>query len=57
MTAAPTREYAVTAHCSVATDEPTSRLMAGSRMLTAEVLALTTRVDTHVASMTPRPAA
>jgi hypothetical protein len=27
--------------------------MAGSKMLTAEVLALTTRVDRHVATRTP----
>ena len=47
----------MTAHCRVVTDMPTSSLIDGSRMLTAEVLALTTRVDTHVASMTPRPAA
>jgi hypothetical protein len=43
----------VTAHCSVSTDVPVSSLMAGSKMLTAEVLALTTRVDRQVAADTP----
>ena len=43
----------MTAHCKVSTDIPVSSLMAGSRMLTAEVLALTTRVDKQVAANTP----
>ena len=38
----------MTAHCNVVTSMPVSALMAGSRMLTADVLALTTRVDRHV---------
>ena len=56
ITAAPMREYPVTAHCRVATDVPVSWLIAGNRMLTADVLAFTTSVDTHVAAMTPAPA-
>jgi hypothetical protein len=47
------KRIAVTAHCKVSTDIPVSSLMAGSKMLTAEVLALTTRVDRHVAARTP----
>ena len=54
MTAAPTSEYPVTAHCSVVTSMPVSSLIAGSRMLTAEVFAFTTRVDRHVAASSPR---
>src|SRR6478735_5947976 len=53
MTAAPTSEYPVTAHCSVSTEVPVSAEMAGSRMLTAEVLAFTTSVEMHVAASTP----
>ena len=33
---------------------PVSSLIAGSRMLTAEVFAFTTRVDRHVAASSPR---
>ena len=43
----------MTAHCRVSTEVPVSALMAGSRMLTAEVLALTTSVDRQVAARTP----
>ena len=43
----------MTAHCSVVTDMPVSSLMAGSRMLTAEVLAFTTNVERQVAASTP----
>jgi hypothetical protein len=43
----------VTAHCKVSTDMPVSALIAGSKMLTADVLALTTRVDKQVAAKTP----
>ena len=46
-------EYPVTAHCSVVTLIPVSSLIAGSRMLTAEVLALTTSVERQVAARTP----
>ena len=46
----------MTAHCSVAVDVPTSLLIAGRRMLTADVFALTTSVETQVATRTPRPA-
>ncbi|GEB60359.1 hypothetical protein GCM10017674_25920 [Streptomyces gardneri] len=53
MTAAPTSEYPVTAHCSVASEEPVSSLMAGRRMLTADVLAFTTKAETQVAVRTP----
>jgi hypothetical protein len=34
---------------------PRSSLIAGSRIMTAEVLALTTSADTHAAKSTPRP--
>lgn len=53
MTAAPqaSRRSPPTAACRP--DGPVSSLMAGSRMLTAEVLALTTRVDKQVAARTP----
>src|SRR6476469_2232499 len=54
MTAAPTREYPVTAHWRVVTSMPVSSLIAGNRMLTADVLAFTTRVDRHVTAKTPR---
>jgi hypothetical protein len=37
----------------VSTDVPVSSLIAGSRMLTADVLAFTTRVDRQVAAKTP----
>src|SRR5262249_44047769 len=57
ITAAPTSMYPVTAHCSVATDASTSLLIAGSRIVTAVVFALTTNVDTQAARRTPRPAA
>ena len=53
MNAAPTNEYPVTAHCSVLTDALTSSAIAGSRIVTADVLALTTNVDTQVATSTP----
>lgn len=43
----------MTAHCSVVTSMPVSALMAGRRMLTAEVLAFTTKVDRQVAASTP----
>ena len=56
MNAAPTSEYPVTAHCSVLTEALTSSAIAGSRIVTADVLALTTSVETHVASITPMPA-
>ena len=46
----------MTAHCSVSTSIPVSALIAGSRMLTADVLALTTKVDRQVAASTPRAA-
>ena len=46
----------MTAHWSVATEVPVSSLIEGSRMLTAEVLALTTSVETQVAIITPAPA-
>jgi hypothetical protein len=36
-------------------DVPTSALIAGSRIVTAEVFALTTRVETQVAASTPAP--
>ena len=42
ITAAPIREYPVTAHCRVSTDIPVSSLMAGSR--------LTAGGDLHVAA-------
>ena len=54
MTAAPTREYPVTAHWRVVTSIPVSSLIAGNRMLTADVLAFTTKVDRHVTAKTPR---
>ena len=47
----------MTAHCSVVTSMPVSALMAGSRMLTADVLAFTTKVDRQVAARTPPAAA
>src|SRR5262245_59346659 len=53
MTAAPTREYPVTAHCSVATEVLVSALIAGSRIVTAEVLALTMSAEMQVTSRTP----
>ena len=53
MTAAPTSEYPVTAHWSTEIGDPTSLLIAGNRMDTAEVLALTTSVDRHAASSRP----
>ena len=56
MNAAPTNEYPVTAHCSVLTEALTSSAIAGSRIVTADVLALTTSVETHVATITPMPA-
>ena len=56
MNAAPTNEYPVTAHCSVLTEALTSSAIAGSRIVTAEVLALTTSVETQVAASTPMPA-
>ncbi len=37
--------------------EPVSSLIAGNRMVTAEVFAFTTNVETHAASNTPMPAA
>ena len=43
----------MTAHCRVATDMPVSWLIAGSRMLTADVFALTTSVERQVAASTP----
>jgi hypothetical protein len=56
MKAAPTSEYPVTAHCSVLIGDPVSSLIDGSRMATAEVLALTTNVETQAAARTPAPA-
>ena len=47
MTAAPMSEYPVTAHWSVLIGEPVSSLIAGSRIDTADVFALTTSVDTQ----------
>ena len=44
----------MTASCSVLTGVPTSSLIAGNRIVTAEVLALTMRVETHAATITPR---
>ncbi len=44
----------MTAHCNVVVELPTSALIAGSRMLTAEVFAFTTSVETHVAASTLR---
>ena len=52
ITAAPTSEYPVTAHCRVSTEVPVSAEMAGSRMLTAEVFAFTTRVEMQVTAST-----
>ena len=46
----------MTAHCNSATGVPTSSLIDGSRMLTADVLALTTSAETHAAANTPVPA-
>ena len=43
----------MTAHCNVVVDIPVSSLIAGSRMLTADVFALTTSVDRHVTARTP----
>ena len=43
----------MTAHWRVVTAIPVSLLMAGNRMLTAEVLALTTSVEMQVAASTP----
>jgi hypothetical protein len=57
MTAAPTSMYPVTAHCSRLTVVFRSALIAGSRIVTADVFALTTRAETQAASRTPRPAA
>jgi hypothetical protein len=56
ITAAPTSEYPVTAHCSCATGAPTSSLIDGSRIVTADVFALTTSAEMHAAARTPRPA-
>ncbi len=53
MTAAPTNEYPVTAHCRVSTEVPVSAEMAGSRMLTADVFAFTTSVEMQVTVSTP----
>lgn len=53
ITAAPTKEYPVTAHCNVVTEVPVSAEIAGSRMLTAEVFAFTTNVEMQVAASTP----
>jgi hypothetical protein len=52
ITAAPTSRYPVTAHCRTATEVWRSALIEGSRMLTAEVFALTTSVDTHATIIT-----
>ncbi len=43
----------MTAHCKVSTDIPVSSLIAGRRILTAEVFALTTSVEMQVAASTP----
>lgn len=51
--AAPISEYPVTAHCRVSTDIPVSAEIAGSRMVTADVFALTTSVEMQVTSSTP----
>ena len=56
ITAAPTSMYPVTAHWSSSTEAPTSSLIVGSRIVTAEVLALTTNADTQAASRTASPA-
>jgi hypothetical protein len=48
--------YPVTAHCSVEIGAFRSLLIAGNRMVTADVFALTTNADTQAAIMTPRPA-
>ena len=53
MTAAPTSRYPVTAHWSARARRPRSSLIEGSRMLTAEVLALTTNVETQLVPSTP----
>ncbi len=52
ITAAPTSEYPVTAHCRVSTEVPVSAEMAGKRMLTADVLAFTTSVEMQVTTST-----
>ena len=56
ITAAPTSMYPVTAHWSWSIGAPRSLLIAGSRIVTAEVLAFTTNADTHAAARTPAPA-
>ena len=53
MQATPTRRYPVTAHCSTLTGVPTSSLISGSRIVTAEVLAFTISVEMHATSITP----
>ena len=46
----------MTAHWSSATGAPTSSLIDGSRIVTADVFALTTRAETHAALRTPAAA-
>jgi hypothetical protein len=46
----------VTAHWSCATGASTSFEIDGSRMVTADVFALTTSAETHAAARTPFPA-
>src|SRR3954451_12948983 len=50
ITAAPTTAEPVTAHWSWAIGAWTSSLIDGSRIVTADVLALTTSVETHAAA-------
>ncbi len=51
--AAPTSRYPVTAHCSRSSEASRSAPIEGSRMLTAEVLAFTTKVDRQLVPSTP----
>ena len=43
----------MTAHCSTLTGVPTSSLISGRRMVTAEVLAFTISVEMHATTITP----
>ena len=47
----------MTAHCSCATGAPTSLLIVGSRIVTADVFAFTTSAEIDAAASTPSPAA
>ena len=46
----------MTAHWSWATGVPVSRLIVGSRIVTADVFALTTNAEIDAAARTPMPA-